>query len=85
MEVACSIFSRAITCRWGLIAARGWARLLLNRLQDLVPRMTTGTANRTPNGLDADYRDGNEHYMARLHGNNGREDDIAFDFDAASA
>ena len=33
---AMSMFKFSITCRWSLMAARGWARLILDRRRDLI-------------------------------------------------
>jgi hypothetical protein len=34
--MAMSIFKLSITSRWALMAARGWARLILDRRRDLI-------------------------------------------------
>ena len=36
VERAMSMFKLSITSRWGLMAARGWARLILDRRRDLI-------------------------------------------------
>jgi hypothetical protein len=36
LNMAMSMFKLSITSRWALIAARGWARLILDRRRDLI-------------------------------------------------
>ena len=46
-----SMFKRSITSRWALIAARGWARLNLDRRRDLInDRPNRATAAEAPLG-----------------------------------
>ena len=43
-NMAMSMFKLSITSRWALMAARGWARLILDRRRDLIydrPNFTT--------------------------------------------
>ena len=44
-----SMFKRSITSRWALMAARGWARLILDRRRDLInDRPSRATAAEAP-------------------------------------
>ena len=44
-----SIFKLSITSRWALMAARGWARLILDRRRDLInDRPNCATAAEAP-------------------------------------
>ncbi len=47
--MAMSMFKLSITSRWALIAARGWARLTLDRRRDLInDRPNRATAAEAP-------------------------------------
>ena len=49
VNMAMSMFKLSITSRWALMAARGWARLILNRRRDLInDRPNCATAAEAP-------------------------------------
>ncbi len=49
VNMAISMFKLSITSRWALMAARGWARLILDRRRDLInDRPNCATAAGTP-------------------------------------
>ncbi len=47
--MAVSMFKKSITSRWALMAARGWAQLILDRRRDLInDRPKCATAAEAP-------------------------------------
>ncbi len=53
VNMAMSMFKLSITARWALMAARGWARFILDRRRDLIndcPNCATGYCSRGPVG-----------------------------------
>ncbi len=49
VNMAMSMFKLSITFRWALMAARGWARLILDRRRDLISnRPNCATAAEAP-------------------------------------
>jgi hypothetical protein len=49
VNMAMSVFKLSITSRWALMAARGWARLILDRRRDLInDRPNSATAAEAP-------------------------------------